>query len=489
MELDLSLAWGRVQTDRVNDFFPDPLDHRDFRHQLEDSLQRIQFAVERQTYVPTEAIPYDVPKPEFFLRPASYLNTSDRVLYQALIDTMAETIEGKLSPPEVVFAFRLDRDGSPTRMFRRGVARWLQFRSEIRKAYLDEGYNFLVNTDINAYFESIAHTRLNDLLVAFGVEKEVISLLIKLLACWNPGGRGIPQGFDASSLLGNCFLDPLDKHMVRAGVRFFRFNDDMCIFGRSNAEVRRAQQRLERELRALGLHIQTKKTVYFSGDEIREFVDERQDQIAAIDYADFVGDAGVSLSQTKALLDELLREAASFNERHFRKCINTLIKHHDDYAVDAVLWRLESMPHAAWLFAEYLRLFANRDEVQKAILEFLSDSDRNLFEWQEAWLLRALLDADTLSQQALDWARNRVQQKASSWLVQCSAIQLLEKFGDPADIAMLANDFTPTERAPVLRSRLRACKRLPANQRNLLFGRAANISDELSSTVAYLRRG
>ena len=486
VELDLDLAWSRLLEDRRDDFFPDPLDHRDFRHRLQDQLARIRFALERGQYLPREAIPYDVPKAGFFLRPASYLSTRDRVVYQALIDFMAADIDRSLSPPDIVFSFRLGARDEPSRMFRPPVPRWLQFRSEIRKAYYEEGYQFLINTDITGYFESIEHARLHDLLVTFGVVKDAPAMLVTLLSCWSPSGRGLPQGTDPSSMLGNCYLDPLDKHMLRADIRFFRYSDDMCIFGRTEAQVRRAQQLLERELRALGLLIQTKKTVLFEGDKIRAFVDERQDEIAGIDYAEFAGDITGTLQQTKALLDDLLADDESFDDRHFRKCINTLIKHRDDYAVDAVIERLDRMPHAANRLGEYLRLFAGRPCVQQAITEFIRDSERNLFEWQEAWLLRALLGANELSDAGLDWARRRAQDQASSWPLRCTAIQILEQFGDAADIQMLANNFRATEEPPVQRARLKACAGLPTNTRKSILRRAANVSDELAATVEYL---
>ena len=484
--LDLELAWSRLIEDRQDDFFPDPLNHREFRHRLDDQLAKIRFALERDEYVPAESIPYDVPKSGFFLRPASYLSTRDRVLYQALIDVMAEDIDAHLSEPDVVFAFRLNKGGQPARMFRPGVARWLQFRKEIRKAYYDEGCEFFINTDVTGYFEGIQHHRLHDLLLGFRVSKDVALMLMKLLSCWSRDDRGLPQGFDPSSMLGNCYLDPLDKHMLRAGVRFFRYNDDICIFGRTAAEVRRAQQLLERELRTLGLHIQTKKTVLYQGEEIRKFVDERQDEIAAIDYAEFRGDVEESLEQTKALFDELLTDEKAFDDRHFRKCINTFIRHRDDHAVDAVIARLDQMPHAANRLGEYLRLFASRPAIQQAVITFLQDEDRNLFEWQEAWLLRTLLGAEELDSQCLEWARRRAQDKSSSWPVRCTAIQLLEQFGDGADIQMLANDFRAAEEPPVQKARLKACARLPSHTRRSLFDRAANVSDELAATVLYL---
>jgi len=485
MDLDLRLAWSRLVEDRQNDFFPDPLNHRDFLHRLDDQLDRIKYKLEQNRYVPTEAISYEVPKPGFFLRPATYLAVQDRVLYQAILDGIAPGIDRILSPSDVVYAFRLNEDPKSPRMFRPGVARWLQFRNDIRRAYSEEGYEYLIKTDVTAFFESIEHSRLSDQLNSFEVSREAVSMLITLLSCWSPTGRGLPQQCDPSSFLGNSFLDPLDKHIVRSGIRFFRFNDDMCVFGRSLADARRAQQFLERELRALGLFIQTKKTVLFRGDEIRQFVDEKQDEIAAIDYADNSGDVEGSLDQTKALLADVLADP-TFDERHFRKCINELGRHRDDAGVDAVLARLGEMPYAADTFVRYLSLFASRSSVRSAILEFVRDGDRNLFEWQEAWLLRVLLEADEPDPDGLRWARQRADDHSSSWPIRCTAIQLLEKFGDAADIEMLKNGFRATEEAPVQRARLKACNRLPANTRNILFARAVNISDELESTVEWL---
>jgi len=485
VSFNLDLAWSRVRIDRGDDFFPDPLGMRDFQHRLRDQFDKIAFSVERGTYTPDEILSYDVPKPGYFTRPASFISIRDRLLFQAIADQIAPVIDTKLLGPEIVFAFRLDQSSKPEYMFRRGVARWLEFRNEMRKAFLEEGFCWLINTDITAYFESIPIDKLIDLLASFDVSRDLLELLERLLIYWHPRGRGIPQAFDASSLLGNCYLDSLDKHITRAGTRFFRFNDDMCIFGRSHAEVRVAQQLLERELRELGLHIQTKKTVLFQSEEIRQFVDERQDEISAIDYAEFLGDATGALERTKALLDEVLG-GDRFDERHFRKCINTLSSHRDDYAVDAVIARLESMPHAAKAFSNYLKLFADKPQVRTSIVDFVTDGERCLFDWQAAWLARALLEAADLEATGLAWARQTCRDRAKAWPLRCTAVQVLDKFGDPADITMLGNDFSPTEESPLQRARLKACQKLHGRSREVLFRRAANVSEELAATVAYL---
>jgi hypothetical protein len=166
--------------------------------------------------------------------------------------------------------------------------------------------------------------------------------------------------------------------------------------------------------------------------------------------------------------------------------VNTLIKHRDDHAVEAVLARIGTMPHAANKFAEYLRLFADRPEIEAAVMGAVRDPERNLFEWQEAWLLRVFLTSERLTDASLAWLRNRAQDKSISWIIRTTAILLLDKFGDIADIQALANDFSPIEEPPTQRARLKACSRLSANARSLLFDRAKNVSEELAATVSYL---
>jgi len=46
--------------------------------------------------------------------------------------------------------------------------------------------------------------------------------------------------------------------------------------------------------------------------------------------------------------------------------------------------------------AEYLALFANRKIVKDALIAFLQDRDKNLYEWQEAWFLWALRHSSAL---------------------------------------------------------------------------------------------
>jgi hypothetical protein len=85
------------------------------------------------------------------------------------------------------------------------------------------------------YFEHIDIKTLYDQLIAVGVREVTARIVRDLLESWStPSGHGIPQGLDSSSLLGNFYLNPIDKAMVRAGVKYLRFVDDICILLRLN---------------------------------------------------------------------------------------------------------------------------------------------------------------------------------------------------------------------------------------------------------------
>jgi hypothetical protein len=86
---------------------------------------------------------------------------------------------------------------------------------------LTEGFKFLVVTDIAAYFENIQLPILRDVLLRiFPQDQKIVNFLISVLEYWCPHTnqhrtfhRGIPQGTQISSFLGNLFLMPLDAVM------------------------------------------------------------------------------------------------------------------------------------------------------------------------------------------------------------------------------------------------------------------------------------
>ncbi len=429
--LDLELAWRRVLTDARDDLVPDPLSYEDFIPKKAEILGNVRKKLQRG-YSPSSLLHMDVPKSKLAMRPGSVPAIEDRLVYTAVVGSFAEGIDGSLEDESIVPSYRVASKRKKY-LFKFGIKQWFKFQDLMRQAYSD-GYKYALVTDLTAYFDHINHELLLGQLRSLGVPDQKLTLLKTLLDHWSEGRPvGIPQGLDPSSLLGNVYLDPLDKHMVRGGHRYFRYVDDIRVFAKSEADLRRSMLEITRQTRALGLHVQTGKTNIFQDEEILDLVNERQTQLGAIDYHLDYGDTDMAEEEIQRVLRDLMKRG-QFNERHFRKCLNGLRKLESGLGVAPTLQRLDTLEPWAQSVSEYLSLFAkSHASIKRRIMELLMDRDRNIFEWPEYWLVRTLRNAASLPRDFLDWCGERIQDPTCHWNCRGQYALVLGTHGDLAD--------------------------------------------------------
>jgi RNA-directed DNA polymerase len=101
------------------------------------------------------------------------------------------------------------------------------------QGYIEEGYGWVVDIDMEKFFDRVNHDRLMAKVVERVKDKRLLRLIRAYLnsgimdgGLVSPWTEGIPQGGPLSPLLSNLVLDELDKELERRGHRFVRYADD-----------------------------------------------------------------------------------------------------------------------------------------------------------------------------------------------------------------------------------------------------------------------
>ena len=119
----------------------------------------------------------------------------------------------------------------------------------IRRAqtYYKEGYRYVVDIDMKAYFDTVNHDKLMYFIERKVTDKRVLRLIrlylqsgIMTNGLVERSEKGTPQGGNLSPLLSNIYLNEFDKLLEKRGHKFVRYADDCNIYVKS----RRAAQRV-----------------------------------------------------------------------------------------------------------------------------------------------------------------------------------------------------------------------------------------------------
>ena len=216
-----------------------------FAFNVMSRLARLRSEVRRGAYRPGPIREVYIPKRSGKgLRRLSIPCVADRVLQTAAALVLTPLLDEEFEPSS--FGYR------PGRGVRQAVARVSMAQRE--------GFTWVVDADIEDYFDSIPH----DGLMARWAESVGPGPLTELLWTWlthaAPDGRGVAQGSPISPLLANLYLDRLDEALHGRDMRLVRFADDFVILCRSEQGAQAAMRKVEKVLDGLGLRLNREKT-------------------------------------------------------------------------------------------------------------------------------------------------------------------------------------------------------------------------------------
>jgi len=125
---------------------------------------------------------------------------------------------------------------------------------EQAQQYQAEGYRWVVDLDLEKFFDRVNHDRLLAKIAEMVSDKRLLTVLRAFLQAGvmenglvSPSEEGTPQGGPLSPVVSNIVLNELDQELERRGHRFTRYADDCNIYVRS----RRAGERVMRSVTRL----------------------------------------------------------------------------------------------------------------------------------------------------------------------------------------------------------------------------------------------
>ncbi len=340
-------------------------------------------------YTPQTPTRLYYPKASGLQRPFTLLCIEDQIVFQAIANIFEEKVCDRRKPLErkAIFSNWLPNKKGTIFFLNHWSYGYFELR-KVLKNWFQNGYSWMVNFDLTAFYETIPHELLIKTIFPRNGNIELTNFFLSCFKTWSTDskskqhGHGLPQGPTASDFLSECIMLPIDEEMHETCV-YLRYVDDIRILGKTELEVRKSLVKLEKLCRERGLIPSSEKT------EILYIKDENQllENIPPIlFYNESKSKEFLSKEDEKQLINEsiqsqnnhfVIKDKSKFRFLLFRantsdEILNIIIK----------LWKHN--PHHIEAFSAFLQNYHKVDEIIQLCIDDVLDNPYD-FVKGESW--------------------------------------------------------------------------------------------------------
>jgi len=224
-----------------------------FPFKEEEYAQQIFSEIASGSYMPSPTTAFLIKKKGGVDRMVEQLHFKDLIVQQYTLRTISHEFERILEPESIGF--------------RKGINR--QKALDTVGDSIKDGYQYLIESDIEDFFPSVDLTHLQSLLDSYIPAKDtgvrvILARSIKngfvLRGTLQLRTKGLAQGAPLSPIMANLYLDSFDEYIKNLNVRMIRYADDFIILTKTKEEAEEVLSKTESFLHGLGLKIKKEKT-------------------------------------------------------------------------------------------------------------------------------------------------------------------------------------------------------------------------------------
>ena len=248
---NLNLAFKNVKANKGASGI-DELSIEETEKFIKEHKNQIVWQLYNRKYQPQPVRRVEIPKANGGVRKLGIPTVLDRVIQQAMVQVLSPIFEPYFS--EYSYGFR------PNRCCQMAIIKALE--------YFNDGYDWIVDIDLEKFFDNVPHDRLLRMVSDVVKDGNVVSLVNKFLKAgvmiqgnYEDTVIGTPQGGPLSPLLSNIMLNKLDKELESRNLHFTRYADDTIILVKSEKAANRVMESITYFIeKKLGLKVNMTKT-------------------------------------------------------------------------------------------------------------------------------------------------------------------------------------------------------------------------------------